>query len=82
MSSRGIMPQACSSYIQAVRALQARGLSILYTTRDIEDVEALCDRIAIMDEGRPARLVKVIPVIDRRLCSPPLPRPSVSPSPL
>src|SRR6266436_8200669 len=26
--------------------------------------------------------VKVIPVTDRRLCSPPLPRPSVSPSPL
>jgi len=48
----GVDPQSRAHIFQAVRALQARGLSILYTTRDIEDAEALCDRIAIMDEGR------------------------------
>jgi len=39
----GVDPQSRAHIFQAVRALQARGLSILYTTRDIEDVEALCD---------------------------------------
>src|SRR5207247_8995878 len=61
----GVDPQSRAHIFQAVRALQARGLSILYTTRDIEDAEALCDRIAIMDEGRLVALGTVSEILAR-----------------
>ena len=35
-----------------VRALNARGTTILLTTHYLEEAEALCDRIAIIHEGR------------------------------
>jgi ABC-2 type transport system ATP-binding protein len=35
-----------------VRALRASGTTILYTTHYLEEAENLCDRIAIMDDGR------------------------------
>jgi ABC-2 type transport system ATP-binding protein len=45
-------PQSRSHIFDAVRALRARGTTILYTTHYLEEAEDLCDRIAIMDEGR------------------------------
>jgi ABC-2 type transport system ATP-binding protein len=44
--------------------IQARGKTILYTTHHLDEAEALCDRVAIMDHGRvlamgrPAELVR------------------------
>ena len=35
-----------------MRALRARGTTIVYTTHYLEEAEDLCDRIAIMDEGQ------------------------------
>jgi len=35
-----------------VRALQARGVTILLTTHYLEEAEELCDRIAIINHGR------------------------------
>jgi ABC-type multidrug transport system ATPase subunit len=35
-----------------VRKMRAAGTTILYTTHYLEEAEVLCDRIAIMDEGR------------------------------
>ena len=45
-------PQSRAHIFDAVRALRARGTTILYTTHYLEEAENLCDRIAIMDEGR------------------------------
>jgi ABC-2 type transport system ATP-binding protein len=45
-------PQSRAHIFDAVRALRARGTSILYTTHYLEEAEDLCDRIAIMDDGR------------------------------
>jgi ABC-2 type transport system ATP-binding protein len=45
-------PQSRAHIFDAVRALRARGTTILYTTHYLEEAEDLCDRIAIMDEGR------------------------------
>jgi ABC-2 type transport system ATP-binding protein len=45
-------PQSRAHIFDAVRALRARGTTILYTTHHLQEAEELCDRIAIMDEGR------------------------------
>src|SRR6185503_1888918 len=45
-------PQSRAHIFDAVRALRARGMTILYTTHHLPEAEGLCDRIAIMDEGR------------------------------
>ncbi len=45
-------PQSRVHIYDAVRMLRARGMTILYTTHYLEEAENLCDRIAIMDEGR------------------------------
>jgi ABC-2 type transport system ATP-binding protein len=47
----GVDPQSRAHIFDAVRALRARGTTIVYTTHYLEEAEDLCDRIAIMDEG-------------------------------
>jgi ABC-2 type transport system ATP-binding protein len=34
-----------------VRELRAKGMTVIYTSHYMEEVEALCDRVAIMDGG-------------------------------
>ncbi len=45
-------PQSRAHIFDAVRALRARGTTIVYTTHYLEEAESLCDRLAIMDDGR------------------------------
>ncbi len=48
----GVDPQSRAHIFDAVRHLRAQGMTIVYTTHYLEEAENLCDRIAIMDEGR------------------------------
>jgi ABC-2 type transport system ATP-binding protein len=48
----GIDPQSRNCIFEAVLELRKHGTSILYTTHYMEEASRLCDRIAIMDEGR------------------------------
>jgi len=48
----GIDPQARSNILDLVRTIASEGTTILFTTHHLEEAEALCDRIAIMDSGR------------------------------
>jgi len=48
----GVDPQSRAHIFDAVRHLRARGMTMVYTTHYLEEAEDLCDRIAIMDEGR------------------------------
>ncbi len=48
----GIDPQARHTILELVRAIARAGTTILFTTHHLEEAEALCDRIAIMDHGR------------------------------
>jgi len=48
----GIDPQSRNHILDSVRQLNAEGVTIVYTSHYMEEVEALCDRIAIVDHGR------------------------------
>lgn len=48
----GIDPQSRNHILQAVKELNKKGSSIIYTSHYMEEVEELCSRIAIMDHGK------------------------------
>jgi len=48
----GIDPQARNNILDIIRQIAKEGTTILFTTHHLEEAEALCDRIAIMDHGR------------------------------
>ena len=45
-------PQTRLFLWERIQALHERGITIVLTTHDMEEADRLCDRIAIMDEGR------------------------------
>ena len=48
----GIDPQARVNVLEAVKQVAAAGTTVIYTTHYLDEVEMLCDRIAIMDHGK------------------------------
>jgi ABC-2 type transport system ATP-binding protein len=59
----GLDPQARHAIWDLIRAVRARGKTVVLTTHFMEEAEKLCDRIAILDHGKvvaldtPARLI-------------------------
>jgi ABC-2 type transport system ATP-binding protein len=47
----GIDPQSRRSILDGVKALNASGMTVLYTTHYMEEAQELSDRIGIMDKG-------------------------------
>jgi ABC-2 type transport system ATP-binding protein len=62
--STGLDPQARRNLWEIVQNIKAGGRTIVLTTHNMEEAQALCDEIAIMDNGRiiargsPAELIK------------------------
>lgn len=48
----GIDPQSRKHIMESIKLLNQRGTSILYVSHYMEEIEALCDRIVIMDQGK------------------------------
>jgi ABC-type multidrug transport system, ATPase component len=48
----GVDPQSRNFIFEHIERLKAEGMTIIYTTHYMEEAERLCDRVAIMDEGR------------------------------
>lgn len=48
----GLDPSARQSFWDLIRDLQGDGKTVIVTTHYMEEAEALCDRVAIMDRGR------------------------------
>jgi len=48
----GVDPQSRNHIFESLQRLRDGGGTLLYTTHYMEEVERLCDRIAIMNEGR------------------------------
>ncbi|MGH9760901.1 MAG: ABC transporter ATP-binding protein, partial [Blastocatellia bacterium] len=63
----GLDPQSRLFLWDTIRSLNAKGLTILLTTHDMEEAETLCNRVAIMDHGKilaldtPANLSRLVP---------------------
>ena len=51
----GVDPQSRSFLLDSIRDLAGAGRTVLYTSHYMEEVEAICDRVAIMDAGRVLR---------------------------
>ena len=47
----GVDPQSRDSILAGVENLLTTGISLVYTSHYMEEVERLCDRVAIMDKG-------------------------------
>jgi ABC-2 type transport system ATP-binding protein len=47
----GVDPQSRNHIFETVRGLRESGITVIYTSHYMEEVEALCDRVAIMDGG-------------------------------
>jgi ABC-2 type transport system ATP-binding protein len=47
----GIDPQSRNHILESVRALRAKGTTILYTSHYMEEVQAIASRVLIMDQG-------------------------------
>jgi ABC-2 type transport system ATP-binding protein len=48
----GVDPQSRNFIFEHIEQLKGEGMTVLYTTHYMEEAERLCDRVAIMDEGR------------------------------
>jgi ABC-2 type transport system ATP-binding protein len=48
----GVDPQSRNHILETIRGLVAEGLTIIYTTHYMEEAQKLCDRVAIMDQGK------------------------------
>jgi ABC-2 type transport system ATP-binding protein len=52
----GVDPQSRENLFEVIRRIAAAGTTIIYTTHYMEEAERLCDRIAILDQGRIAAM--------------------------
>jgi ABC-2 type transport system ATP-binding protein len=48
----GVDPQSRNAILESVETLAGEGIAVLYTTHYMEEAERLCDRVAIIDEGK------------------------------
>ena len=48
----GIDPQSRNHILDAVKEINKKGSTVIYTSHYMEEVEYLCDKICIMDEGK------------------------------
>lgn len=62
----GLDPQARRNLWELIEQIKKRGTTIIMTTHYMEEAEVLCDRVAIMDEGKiialdtPAKLISAL----------------------
>jgi len=48
----GVDPQSRNAIFESLERLRAEGTTILYTTHYMEEVERLCDHVAVIDHGK------------------------------
>lgn len=48
----GVDPQSRNHIFDCIEQLQRSGVTVLYTTHYMEEAERLCDRVAIVDQGK------------------------------
>jgi ABC-2 type transport system ATP-binding protein len=48
----GLDPQARRNLWHLIQSIQQKGVTVILTTHYLEEAEMLCDRVAIMDNGK------------------------------
>jgi ABC-2 type transport system ATP-binding protein len=61
----GIDPQSRSNLLDCVRTLSTHGVGVLYTSHYMEEIEAVCHRVAIIDYGRMLQMGTLDELLDR-----------------
>lgn len=61
----GIDPQSRSNLLDCVRQLSAHGVGVLYASHYMEEIEAVCNRVAIIDYGRMLQAGTLDELLDR-----------------
>lgn len=61
----GIDPQSRTNLLDGVRELSKSGMGVLYASHYMEEVEAVCDRVAIVDHGKLLREGTLDELLDR-----------------
>ena len=61
----GVDPQSRNHIFETVRTLRASGMTVIYTSHYMEEVEALCDRVAIVDGGEIVALGTVGQIVEK-----------------
>jgi ABC-2 type transport system ATP-binding protein len=61
----GVDPQSREKLFEVIEQIAAAGTTIVYTTHYMEEAERLCDRIAILDEGRIVAVGTLRELLDR-----------------
>ena len=61
----GVDPQSRNAILDRVLALKERGCTVIYTSHYMEEVERICDRVAIIDEGKLLALGTVQELINK-----------------
>jgi ABC-2 type transport system ATP-binding protein len=51
----GVDPQTRAFVLDAIKALAANGAAVIYTSHYMEEIEAIADRVLILDQGRVLR---------------------------
>jgi ABC-2 type transport system ATP-binding protein len=65
----GLDPQARRSLWELIKDIRAKGTTVIITTHYMDEAEQLCDRIAIIDEGRIVKLGSPEQLIDDLVAS-------------
>jgi ABC-2 type transport system ATP-binding protein len=65
----GLDPQARRNLWDLIRDIRANGTTVIITTHYMDEAEQLCDRIAIMDQGRIIKLESPDKMIDELVAS-------------
>lgn len=48
----GIDPQSRNHILEAIKKLNQTGTTVIYTSHYMEEIQAICDRVSIMDKGQ------------------------------
>ncbi|MFE9561172.1 ABC transporter ATP-binding protein [Streptomyces sp. NPDC006487] len=54
--TNGMDPHAATGFRELVRTLKDRGTTVVLTTHDMQEAQALCSRVALIDHGRILRI--------------------------
>jgi len=60
----GVDPQSRNNILESIKILNKNGTTVIYTSHYMEEIEAICDRVAIMDFGKVIALGTIEELID------------------